>query len=71
MVKMEFPRHTLAVRPVSRPYVRFKVLRENLIFSPLSAYSSTPRAIKDSQRPPNSEYNLHATQQREVNKTLT
>ena len=46
------------VCPVSRPYVRSEVFKENLIFSPLSAYSPTPRAIKSSLRPLNSDYNL-------------
>ena len=50
-----------------RPYVRSQyrtsaqtVFRENLIFSPLSAYSPTPKANKGFLGPPNIDYNLHA-----------
>ena len=53
------------------PYVRsqyhtsaLKVFRENLIFSPLSAYSLTPKANKGFLGPPNIDCNLHAKQQR-------
>jgi hypothetical protein len=53
-----------AVRPLchDRPYVQSRyrasamwVLRENLIFSPLFVYSSTPRATR------NNASSLHAT----------
>jgi hypothetical protein len=37
------------------------VLRENLIFSPLSAYSSIPRATRNTLKPPILVYKLHAT----------
>jgi hypothetical protein len=37
------------------------VLRENLIFSPLSAYSSTPRATRNTLKPPSLDYNLYTT----------
>ena len=33
-----------AIRQVMKPYVRFEGFKENLIFSPLSAYSLTPKA---------------------------
>ena len=59
LMKIKFPVTLWTVRLVSRSYVRSEVFRENLIFSPLFAYSPTPRAIKDTLRPPNSEYNLH------------
>jgi hypothetical protein len=36
--------------------------RENLIFSPLSAYSLTPKANKGFLGPPNIDQNLHAKQ---------
>jgi hypothetical protein len=36
------------------------VLRENLIFSPLPAYSLTPRAIRNTLMPPSLVYNFHA-----------
>ena len=41
-----------------------RVFRENLIFSPLSAYSSTPKANKGFLSSFNTDYNLHAKQQR-------
>ena len=37
-----------------------RVFRENLIFSPLSAYSPTPKANKGFLGLPNTDYNLHA-----------
>jgi hypothetical protein len=37
------------------------VLRENLIFSPLSAYSPTLKATKSNLKPSNPICNLHAT----------
>jgi hypothetical protein len=58
-----------AVRPLchDRPYVWSRDLtfaltsfRENFIFSPLSAYSPTPKANKGFLGPPNIDYNLHA-----------
>ena len=36
-----------------------RVFWENLIFSPLSAYSLTPKANKGFLGPPNTDYNLH------------
>jgi hypothetical protein len=59
-----------AVRPLchDRPYIQslyhmsaMRVFKENLIFSPLSAYSPTPRAIRNTLKPFNRDYNLHAT----------
>jgi hypothetical protein len=35
------------------------VLRENLIFSPLFAYSLTPRVTRNTLKPPSLDYNLH------------
>jgi hypothetical protein len=58
-----------AIRPITRLYVhhittgRMSALTsfgENLIFSPLSAYSPTPKANKGPLRPPNTDRNLHA-----------
>ena len=50
----------------NRSYVRsryrtpaLRVFRENLIFSPLFAYSSTPRATRNILKPPNLVYKLH------------
>ena len=69
LVKIGFPCHTLAVCPpcYDEPYVwsRYRtsalmVFKENLIFSPLSAYSPTPKANKGFLGPPNIDYNLHA-----------
>jgi hypothetical protein len=71
LVKKGFPCNTLAVRPGSLchdgPYIRSQdytsaptSFRENLIFSPLSAYSPTPKANTNSVRPPNTDRNLHA-----------
>jgi hypothetical protein len=37
------------------------VLKDNLIFSPLSAYSPTHKAIKNTLKPPSLVYNLYAT----------
>jgi hypothetical protein len=37
------------------------VFRKNLIFSPLFAYSSTPRATRNTLKPYSLVYNLHAT----------
>jgi hypothetical protein len=37
-----------------------RVFRENLIFSPLSAYSPTPRATRNTLKPLNLVYNLHS-----------
>jgi hypothetical protein len=37
------------------------VLRENLIFSPLSTYSLIPRVTRNTLKPHNLDYNLHAT----------
>ena len=52
------------------PYVQsqyytsaLKVFNENLIFSSLSAYSSTPKANEDFLGPPNTDYNVYAKQQ--------
>jgi hypothetical protein len=36
------------------------VLKENLIFSPLSAYSPIPRVTRNTLKPPNLVYNLYA-----------
>jgi hypothetical protein len=51
----------------NKPYVRSRhrtsavwVLGENLIFSPLSAYSSTPRATRNNLKPSSLICNLHA-----------
>ena len=41
--------HTSAIR----------IFKENLIFSPLSTYSPTPKANKGFLRPPNTNQNLH------------
>ena len=50
------------------PYVRSQyhtpamwVFRENFIFSPLSAYPSTPRAIRNTLKLSSLVYNLYAT----------
>jgi hypothetical protein len=75
LVKIGLPYHTLAVRPCSSLYVHCVTigpyfrsqdctsaptsLRENLIFSPLSAYSPTSRANKGFLGPPNTYQNLH------------
>ena len=57
------------VRPLRRdgPYVRsryhtsaLRTFRENLIFSPLSAYSPIPEANKGFLGRPNIDYKLHA-----------
>ena len=47
---------------VQSPYRMFalRIFRENLIFSPLSTYSSIPKANKGFLGPPNIDYNLHA-----------
>ena len=52
------------------PYVRsryrisaLRVFKENLIFSPLFAYSPTPKANKGFLGPLNTDYNLYAKQQ--------
>jgi hypothetical protein len=37
------------------------VLRENLIFSSLSAYSPVPRVTRNILKPASLDYNLHAT----------
>jgi hypothetical protein len=47
------------VRSLDRTSVMM-FFRENLIFSPLSAYSLTPKANTDSLGPPNTDQNLHA-----------
>jgi hypothetical protein len=68
LVKIGFPCHTPVVRPGLGPYVHHVMtgykstltsFRENLIFFPLSAYSSTPKANKGSLRLSNSDRNLH------------
>jgi hypothetical protein len=74
--KIGFPCHTLTVHLRSGLYVHHVttgrtsskyhmsvmwVLRENFIFSPLSAYSSTPRASGNTLKPLSVVYNLHAT----------
>jgi hypothetical protein len=50
-----------------KPYVRSRyrmsavwVLEENLIFSPLSAYSLTPKATRNNLKPSSPVCNLHA-----------
>jgi hypothetical protein len=50
-----------------RPYIRSRyrtsamwVFKENLVFSPLSAYSPIPRATRNTLKPPSLDYNLHA-----------
>ena len=78
LVKIRFPYHTLAIRlgQAVRPlchdglYIRsqyrtfaLRIFRENLIFSLLSAYSTTPMANKGFLGPPNTDYNLHTKQQ--------
>jgi hypothetical protein len=59
-----------AVRPPCHdgPYVRsryrmsaLRVFRENLILSPLSAYSPTFKATRNTIKPPSLVYNLHAS----------
>ena len=64
LVKIGFPYNTLAIRQQrhNRPYIRSQdrtstltSFMENLIFSPLSAYSPTLKANTDSIMPPNSE----------------
>jgi hypothetical protein len=51
-----------------KPYVRSRhrtsivwVLRENFIFSPLSAYSPTPKATRNYLKLSSPVYNFHAT----------
>ena len=50
-----------AVRPVSIPYVRYVDFQEELHFFPLSAYSLTPRATRNTLKVPSLVCNLHAT----------
>jgi hypothetical protein len=70
LVKIGFPYHTVTIRLGLGVYVRrvmtsrmsaVWVLGENLIFSPLFAYSSTPKATRNNLKPFSPVYNLHAT----------
>ena len=58
LVKIGFFCHTLIWARCSMSALR--VFRENLIFSPLSAYSLTLKANKGFLRPYNIDYNIYA-----------
>ena len=64
------PCHILTVCPGSGPCIHrvmmgrtftLRVFRENLIFSPLSTYSPTRKATRNTLKPLSLDYNLHTT----------